>query len=152
MLFNISFAKARLCKMTLRNTHAEDHMSWHRSRGYAVVAVMRLQILRSILAILLSVGLSLAPMQVASTMPMTSTAHLGNVVSKAPSSMDHPCPCCDFANKCQMVGCTAHCAQVAPALVATLVVPPGGHVPLGGFMSLMHDGLIWQPPTPPPRS
>ncbi len=106
---------------------------------------------RTILAIFISVGLALAPVQGANAMRMAPVASMdGTTDAGAPPNQD--CPCCHIAVPCPMVVCATHCVQLAPASDFAFGVALVGHADLRGFVPSLHDGLNWQPPTPPPRA
>lgn len=111
-----------------------------------------MKIVRTILAIFISVGLTLAPVQAANAMRMVPMASMDGTADASTRPAGQDCHCCNIAVRCPMNVCATHCVQLAPAsdfaFGATLV----GHATLRGFVPPLHDGLNWQPPTPPPRA
>mgnify|MGYP000860318578 CR=1 FL=1 len=108
-----------------------------------------MRLVRTILAIFISAGMALAPVQAANAMRMMSMA---SMVDSAEQPADEDCSCCNVAARCPMVVCATHCVQYAPSSGATFGVTVLGHATLRGFVPSLHDGLNWQPPTPPPRA
>jgi hypothetical protein len=107
-----------------------------------------MKVVRMILALVVSAGLVLAPVQAANAMRMMPMA---SMVDTAAAHLDQDCACCAIAAKCPMVVCATHYVQFAPVSYATFGAALLGHATLRGFVPLLHDGLNWQPPTPPPR-
>jgi len=102
-----------------------------------------------ILALFVSAGLILAPVQAANAMRMMPMA---SMVDTAAAPTDQDCACCAVAARCPMVVCATHCVQFAPTSDATFGAALLGHATLRGIVRSLHDGLNWQPPTPPPRA
>jgi hypothetical protein len=110
-----------------------------------------MKLFRTILAVFISAGLALAPVQAANAMGMAPMASMdGTADASAPANQD--CSCCNIAARCPMVVCATHCVQFAPAFDFAFSVWLAGHATLRAFVPPMHDGLNWQPPTPPPRA
>lgn len=109
-----------------------------------------MKIVRTILAIFISAGLILAPLQAANAMRMAPILSMDDTASAPPANQE--CPCCNIAVRCPMNVCTTHCVQFAPASDWAFSVALTGHASLRGFLPSLHDGLNWQPPTPPPRA
>lgn len=109
-----------------------------------------MKIVRLMLAVFISAGLVLAPVQGANAMRMAPFAVMeGTADAGAPANQD--CSCCNVAVRCPMNVCATHCVQLAPAFdfaFGTLA----RHATLRGFVPSLHDGLNWEPPTPPPRA
>lgn len=106
---------------------------------------------RTILAIFISAGLALAPVQAANAMRMAPMASMEDAADGAlPASQD--CSCCNTAVRCPMNVCATHCVQLAPASDFAFSRRLVGHAALRAFVPSLHDGLNWQPPTPPPRA
>lgn len=107
-----------------------------------------------ILAIVISVGLALAPVQAAKCLRMAPMATMDDTTMDDAAGMATPgaqkCPCCDTAAQCPMAGCPAQCLPMAPTMVFLLV--PSGHLALDGYEPSATEGLDQQPPTPPPRA
>ncbi len=105
---------------------------------------------RSILGMLVSLGLVLAPVQGGALTPF---GHLGpaGATTEASVSMDKDCSCCSPAGQCAMATCTMHCVQfatpTAPKFIAAI-----GHAPFNGLLGSLHEGVGWRPPAPPPRA
>ena len=110
-----------------------------------------MSIIRLILATLVSIGLVLSPVAAANTMAAMPAALLDAGGPATTSSMDKACPCCDSVAKCTMAICTMSCVQFGPASDAVFPVALIGHAALSGIVPLMHYGVGWPPPTPPPR-
>lgn len=108
-----------------------------------------MNLVRTILAIFISAGLTLAPVQAANAMRMMSMASMEDAAAQPG---DEDCSCCSVAARCPMVMCATHCVQFAPASGTTFGIAVLGHATLRGFVPSLHDGLNWQPPTPPPRA
>ncbi len=110
-----------------------------------------MRLVRIILAIFISAGLALAPVQAANAMRMAPMASIDDAADAGqPTNQD--CSCCKFADRCPMNVCATHCVQLAPAFVFAFSLALTGHASLRGFVPTLHDGLNWQPPTPPPRA
>ncbi len=110
-----------------------------------------MKLVRTILVIFISAGLALAPVQAANAMRMAPMASIDDAADAGqPTNQD--CSCCKFADRCPMNVCATHCVQLAPSSETTFDLASLGHVTLYGFVPSLHDGLNWQPPTPPPRS
>jgi hypothetical protein len=108
-----------------------------------------MKLVRMILAVFVSAGLIVAPVQAANAMRMMPMA---SMVDTAAPPADQDCACCNIASRCLMVVCATYCVQFAPASDATFCMALLGHSTLRGFVPSLHNGLIWQPPTPPPRA
>jgi hypothetical protein len=107
-----------------------------------------MRLVRIFLAIFISAGLALAPVQAANAMRMMPSAPMDNTAAP-PASQD--CHCCNIVVRCPMNVCATHCVQLAPASDLAFGAALVGHATLSGFVPSQHDGLNWQPPTPPPR-
>jgi hypothetical protein len=107
-----------------------------------------MRLVRIILAIFISIGLALAPVQAANSMRMTPSAPMGDT---AASAIGQDCPCCNVTVRCPMNVCATHCLQLAPASDLAFGAALVGHATLRGFVPSLNGGLNWQPPTPPPR-
>jgi hypothetical protein len=124
----------------------EDRAEW--TPYLRPTGAVRMKFVRTILVIFLCAGLALAPNQAASAMrtaPMLPT-HDAAAYASAPHQA---CSCCDVAVRCTMRACATRCVQLAPALDFAISVALAGHAHLRAFVLLMHEGLNWQPPTPP---
>lgn len=110
-----------------------------------------MKFVRTILAIFISAGLALAPVQAAYAMRMVPMASMEDAAD-ATSTASQDCPCCNIAVRCPMNMCATHCVQLAPASDFAFGAALVGHATLRGFVPSLHDGLNWQPPTPPPRA
>lgn len=109
-------------------------------------------LIRTVLAIFISAGLALAPVQAAFAMRMVPMASMGDAANGAPPS-SQDCSCCDTALRCPMIVCSTRCVQWAPASDFPFGVAPAVHASLRGYyVPSLHNGLNWQPPTPPPRA
>ena len=111
----------------------------------------RMPIIRLILATLISIGLVLSPVAAANAMTSAPATVMDDAGQATTSSADKACPCCDMTGKCVAAICTMSCLQIGPASDLSFPVALAGHAALGGIVPLMHQGLGWQPPTPPPR-
>lgn len=110
-----------------------------------------MQLVRTILAIFISAGLALAPVQGANAMHMAPFAAMDGTANAEAPPPDQDCSCCNVAFPCPMNVCATHCVQLAPAFDFAFGAGLVDHAALRGFVPALHDGLNWQPPTPPPR-
>lgn len=108
-----------------------------------------MKIVRLMLAIFISAGLVLAPVQAAKAMRMMPMA---TMVDMAAPPADQDCSCCDIAARCPMASCTMHCVQFGPASERAVPISLIGHIAFSGRIADVHHGLGWRPPTPPPRA
>ena len=108
-------------------------------------------VLRQTLAILLSIGLVLAPVAAANAAFAMQTALADEARGAAPTSMDDDCQCCDLTGKCAAAFCSTACVQFGPTSDAAYEVALIGHAALSEIAPHTLDGLAWRPPTPPPR-
>lgn len=111
-----------------------------------------MKLVRTILAVFISAGLVLAPVQAANAMRMAPVAPMEDAADASAPPVNQDCACCNIAVRCPMNMCATHCVQLAPSSETTFDLASLGHVTLYGFVPSLHDGLNWQPPTPPPRS
>lgn len=109
-----------------------------------------MKILRLILAVFISAGLTLGPVQTAYAMRMSPAAAM-NGATDAGAPMDHDCSCCNSAARCPMASCAMQCVRIGPTASYTVLVALIGHAVFSGFVPSMRLGLVWRPPTPPPR-
>lgn len=124
---------------------------WHEHYLTETAEVRPMALLRKMVAVLLSIGLVLAPVAVANAAVAMQTAHADQVSGAAPHSMDDDCDCCDLAGKCAAAFCSTSCLQLGPTSDAVYEVILIGHAPLRGIVPLRLHGVAWRPPTPPPR-
>jgi hypothetical protein len=108
-------------------------------------------VLKLILAILVSVGLVLAPVAVANTMASASAGLMDDAGQATSPSTDKACPCCDKTGKCVVAVCSMGCSLIGVASDVSFPIVLVGHAALSGIVPPMHNGLGWRPPTPPPR-
>lgn len=111
-----------------------------------------MKLVRTILAVFISAGLALAPVQGANAMRMTPVAAMDGTADAGAPPENQDCACCNTAVRCPMNVCATHCVQLAPTSDLALRAALLGHATLRDFVPPMHDGLNWQPPTPPPRA
>lgn len=110
-----------------------------------------MKLVRTILAVFISAGLALAPVQAANAMRMAPVAPMEDAADAGAPPANQDCFCCSIAVRCPMVVCATHCVQLAPTSDLAFRAALLGHATLRGFVPSLHDGLNWQPPTPPPR-
>jgi len=109
-----------------------------------------MKLVRTILAIFISAGLALAPVQAAYAMRMVPMASM-EIAADATPLTDQECFCCDVNVRCPVNMCATHCVQPAPVSDFTFGMALTRYA-LRGCVPYLHDGLNWQPPTPPPRA
>jgi hypothetical protein len=111
-----------------------------------------MSIIRLMFAILISIGLMLAPVQAARMMHLRSDASLLETSMRSTPSTDHNCACCNLAALCVIATCAISCPQFSQVSAAPTDFAIIGHAPFAG-LSLPHlEGLGLRPPIPPPRA
>jgi hypothetical protein len=113
--------------------------------------VRRMKLVRQMFAVFISAGLVLAPVQTAIAMRMIPMASTVGTIDATTPPANPDCSCCTIAVRCPMMVCATHCVQIAPTSDAAFRLAVAGYGALRGFAPSLHDGLNWQPPTPPPR-
>lgn len=116
--------------------------------------------LRIILGLLVSIGLTLAPLQATAMSFRELPAALAEAAAMAPvdasvtarASPAQDCPCCNLPARCPIARCAVHCVQFAPTTAAPDYNALVGHPAFAGLGCPLPEGLSWQPPPPPPRS
>jgi hypothetical protein len=111
-----------------------------------------MSIIRSMLAVFISVGLMLAPVQAARMVHLRSDASRLETSIRSTPSTDHNCACCNLAAQCVMATCSISCPQFGQVSAAPTDFTIMGHAPFAG-LSLPHlEGHGLRPPIPPPRT
>ena len=112
-----------------------------------------MSIARLTLALFISIGLTLAPVQAARIMLQpTKASSTTTIVQSAPSS-GHHCACCKFSPLCGvMAKCAINCSQYIPLIPSLSAFAVVGHAVFAAFSPPSREGLGRRPPIPPPRA
>ena len=113
--------------------------------------------IRFILALLIGLSLTLAPVSAAMAGPAMSSGmameHCDKMQTKAVASktMASHCDCCEKSNVCRADNCGAQCAKIYGYLpaAAKFAVAVGQDFPRPSPVGVIHRS--WPPPSPPPR-
>lgn len=104
-----------------------------------------------VLAVFISLGLTLAPVQAARLMPLTPVSLVQTSVHGAPSK-NKTCTCCKFAGQCTMAMCAVSCPQLGQSPMEPSDFAVVGHAPFVSFAPPPLHSIGWRPPLPPPRA
>lgn len=124
----------------------------HSNIGELVLIMKRVSMIRLILAIFISVGLTLAPVLAARMMPFDANASSVQTTARAAPSTDENCSCCKLAAHCFMAMCAIYCPQFSQISAMPNDFALVGHAAFAGLPHPQHEGLARRPPIPPPRA
>ncbi len=105
--------------------------------------------MRLLLAVLISLGLALAP--ITNAMP-AAAMYVDHSVAAATASIGEECHCCGIIIQCSTATCATQCSQLGPAIDPAVRASWSGHTVLRSFEPAAYYGLAAEPPTPPPRT
>lgn len=112
----------------------------------------RVSTIRLVLTILVSIGLTLAPVEAARMVPPSCEMSLSETSMQAMPPADHDHACCKVAAHCVMATCAISCARFTQISEVPKDFAIVGHAPFAGLQPPHLEGLGWRPPIPPPRA
>jgi hypothetical protein len=112
----------------------------------------RVSIIRLVLAILVSIGMTLAPVQAARMAPVNCEMSLSETSTQGMPAADQDFACCKVAAHCVMATCAISCTRFTQISEVPKDFAIVGHAPFAGLQPPHLEGLGWRPPIPPPRA
>ncbi len=112
----------------------------------------RASTIRQILAILVSIGTTLAPVQAARMMPLSCAMSLSETSTQGMPAADQDFACCKVTAHCVMPTCVMSCTHFTQIVEVSKDLAIVGHAPFAGLPLPHLEGLGWRPPIPPPRA